>query len=426
MSARSDGTELAINGGTPVRPVGREWPKWPIPADGVARSLEAVLESGRWAITSSGASALFERRFASKFKDYVGTQHCIPVDHGSSALVVALEALDYSYGDCILVPALTWTASASAVMRAGLVPMLVDVDEASGCMCVDHLEFGADPRAAIAVHWASGMADVPSLTGAMASRGMSVIEDCAQAHGAEWECQRAGALGRLGCFSMQNSKVLTAGEGGAVVTDDGALAERIEELRADSRRYRAERNDSMLLEVEESASVMGANFCMSEFNAAILLAQLDELDRQHAVRNANFGALAELVEGLAGVRLLMADPHQTQQSIYEATVVVDPLPEGVTNFEFARALTAELGVHVSAVDDPLYRSRLLRPWTKSTLKPLTERFLSLNRGRRFPNSEYFAQHGVQIHHSAFLGDRQDMVDIADALEKVVRAYTCPS
>jgi dTDP-4-amino-4,6-dideoxygalactose transaminase len=419
MTISSTFARLAIDGGTPVRPPGRRWPAWPVPAADAERLVKAVLHSGRWAISSAQGPELFERLFARAFTQYVGTRHCVPVDHGSSALVVALESLGLGFGDAVLVPTLTWTASATAVLRAGLLPVLVDVDPRTGCVCPETLDLDVDARAVIAVHWACVMADVPAISAAAGDRDMTVIEDSAQAHGARWEGRGAGSLGRLGCFSFQNGKVLSGGEGGAVVTDDDRLAPVLEELRADSRRYRLEPGGPGELELEESATVQGANFCLSEFSAAVLCAQLGELDAQHEIRNRNYARLAGLIAGIEGVRLLEPPPPQTKMSIYEATLVFEQLPAGMTNQDVAAALTAELGTRFYITDTPLHRSPLLRPWTKPALAPLTERFLACHRGRQYPNADLLADSVVQTHHSTFLGDDRDMADIADAIAKVV-------
>jgi L-glutamine:2-deoxy-scyllo-inosose/3-amino-2,3-dideoxy-scyllo-inosose aminotransferase len=198
---------LAVDGGIPVRPVGRRWPTWPMPALDAGRFLESVLRGERWAITSPAGSQLFERRFSRMFADYVGVRHCVPIDHGSSALVVALESLGLDYGDRVLVPSLTWVATASAVLRAGLVPVLVDVDPLTGCMAPEHLDFQVGARAVLAVHWSCAMADVPAIEAVSAGQGATVVEDAAQAHGAEWLGRPAGSLALIGCFSMQQSKV---------------------------------------------------------------------------------------------------------------------------------------------------------------------------------------------------------------------------
>jgi L-glutamine:2-deoxy-scyllo-inosose/3-amino-2,3-dideoxy-scyllo-inosose aminotransferase len=355
------------------------------------------------------------------FADYVDVRHCVPVDHGSSALVIALEALGLDYGTPVLVPAHTWVAPATAVFRAGLLPVLVDVDAGTGVIGPEAVEPGVDARAVIAVHLACVMADVPAITTVARQHGMSVIEDAAQAHGARWHGQAAGSLGRLGCFSMQQSKVLTGGEGGAVVTDDPDLAAVLEELRADSRRYPREAIGGGRLELVETATSMGANFCMNEFSAAILCAQLDELECQHVVRNANYQRLTELLVGTEGVRVLQPRAEQTQTSIYQGGFVFDPLPASLSNSQIAEALTAELGVLFHTPREPLHRSPLLRPWTKPGIAPLAERFRQLHQDRRYPNAEYFSRHAVLTHHSTFLGDEEDMADIATAVRKVIVA-----
>ena len=427
MNAHSCGPgSLAVFGGEPVRQPDRAWPRWPVVAPGAEANLRSVLHSGRWTLTGPiSGTELFERRFARAFADYVGTRFCIPVDHGSSALVVALEALRLSPGDRVLVPALTWVASATAALRAGLVPVLVDVDPRTGCIAPENLDTTLGARAVVAVHWSCAMADVPALDAVAAAHGMTVVEDCAQAHGAIWGTRRAGSIGRMGCFSMQQVKVLTSGEGGAVVTDDESLRSTIEELRADARRYRPDLGAPGESELVESAGTLGANFCLGEFQAAVLCAQLEALDDQHTVRNANYELLTQMLEEVPGVRLIRPHQEQGNISIYELPVVFDPLPVGWTSAELARAVTAELGVPFYLTDTPLHRSRLLRPWTKPSLAPLAADFVAQHKYRRFPAADFFYDHAIVTHHSTLLGDERDMADIAAALRKVV-ALTDPS
>jgi L-glutamine:2-deoxy-scyllo-inosose/3-amino-2,3-dideoxy-scyllo-inosose aminotransferase len=410
---------LAVDGGPPVRTPDRPWPRWPVPAPAAAGELIRVLNSRRWAISSPHDGDLAEREFAERFARYVGVRHCVPTDHGSSALVIALESLGFDYGDPVLVPALTWTATATAVLRAGLLPVLADVDPRTGCLTAAALRHESDVRAVIAVHWACSMADVPALAAVAATRDIEVVEDAAQAHGARWLGRPAGSIGRLGCFSMQHSKVLTAGEGGAVVTDDHTLVGRLEELRADSRRYRADPRPGEL-DLQESATVLGANFCLSEFGAALLTAQLAVLDEQHAVRNRNYDLFADLVSEVPGVRLLDRPPEQDALSLYEVPVIFERLPEQRDNGWLAAALTAEIGMRAYPPRAPLHRSPLLRPWTKPALAPLAERFVARHRDRRYPGAEHLARHAVLLHHSTFLGTQDDMVDLARAVRKVAR------
>lgn len=416
--ARGSATSrLAVDGGAPVRSHGG-WPAWPAPAPRAEANLREALHSGRWAISSPRGPELFERQFARQFAAYVGTRCCVPVDHGSSALVVALEALDLEYGDLVFVPALTWVASASAALRAGLVPVLVDVAPDTGCVAPEHLDTDLPARVLVAVHWANAMADIPALVAHGIERDMVVIEDAAQSHGAQWLGRSAGSLGLMGCFSFQHGKVLAAGEGGAVVCDDPVLAQRVEELRADSRRYADDAATPGMLDLVETASIQGANFCMSEFSAALLCAQLEAIEGQNERRSANFAFLAERLAKVPGVGLLTPDARQNRMSIYEPTLVFDGFAPGVTNQDVATALSAELGRSFYLTDTPLHRSPLLCPGTKPALRPLVERFDELNRGRVFPGTDHLATHTVQTHHSAFLGSEQDMDDIAEAVAKV--------
>lgn len=410
---------LALHGGPPARDPGRPWPRWPAPTPEAERNLLEVLHGQRWTLTAPlSRTESFERRFARMFAEYTGTRHCVPVDHGSSALVVAFESLGLQYGDRVLVPALTWTASATAALRAGLVPVLVDVDPDTGCLAPDNLNFDVDARAAVAVHWSCAMADIPSITAVAEPHGISVIEDCAQSHGAEWQGRKAGSIGRVGCFSMQQGKVLTCGEGGALVTDDDRLAPIFQELRADSRRYRSDAGRPGEDELVETASIMGVNFCMGEFQAAVLCAQLAVLDLQHESRARNYAVLAELIAAIPGVRLLRPAPAQTKMSIYEVPFIFDILPRGMTNRDIAAALTAELGTPFYLTDTPLHTTPLLRPWTKSTLAPLADQFVVLHRGQTFENSSHLFEHSVVTHHSNLLGEEADMVDIASAAAKI--------
>ncbi|WP_051707205.1 MULTISPECIES: DegT/DnrJ/EryC1/StrS family aminotransferase [unclassified Streptomyces] len=357
---------------------------------------------------------MYERRFAEEFARYLGARRCVPVDHGSSALIIALEALGIEHGSEVIVPALTWTATATAVFRAGLVPVLADVDPATGCLTPETVDAArtSSTRAVIVVHWACVMADVPAIGAAVAPHGIAIVEDAAQAHGAAWEGRRAGTLGDFGCFSMQHAKVLTCGEGGALVTDRVELVQRLEELRADSRSHRARPLPGQL-ELAETASVMGANFGIDELSAALLCAQLEILPEQHARRNANYHLLERLLEDIDGVSPLRRDPRQDELSLYEVPLVFHD--SAWPNARIAEEMSRELGVRVYTPREPLDRSPLLRPDSKPGLRPLAERFNRRNAGRRFPGAAHLSSSAVLLHHSAFLGGEDSMHALGDAV-----------
>jgi L-glutamine:2-deoxy-scyllo-inosose/3-amino-2,3-dideoxy-scyllo-inosose aminotransferase len=168
--------------------------------------------------------------------------------------------------------------------------------------------------------------------------------------------------------------------------------------------------------------VLGVNFCLNEFGAALLCAQLEIIDAQQETRLRNYQTLTEIAADIPGVRLHEPHPRQTAMSIYELPFIFDDLPPGVTTAQLARALTAELGTECYLTDEPLNTSRLLRPWTKPTLRPLADEFVRLHRDRAYPHAEFFGRNTVVIHHSALLGTERDLRDIGAALDKVIRAY----
>ena len=263
------------------------------------------------------------------------------------------------------------------------------------------------------------MANMPEILGVAERHGLAVIEDAAQAHGAAWEGKRAGTFGVFGCFSMHHAKVLTCGEGGAVVTDKADAVQRLEELRADSRSYRATPAAGQL-ELQESASIMGANFGMSELSAALLCAQLELFPEQQKRRNDNYELFATLTQS-SEVSLLRRDPRQDELSIYEVPII---FPVNAWSTErIAAELTARLGIHFYLPRVPIPRSSLLQPATKAGLQPLSTHFVRRNGGRIFRGAEHIANSSVVLHHSAFLGEPADVSVMMTEINAVLALAT---
>jgi L-glutamine:2-deoxy-scyllo-inosose/3-amino-2,3-dideoxy-scyllo-inosose aminotransferase len=413
--------ELAVLGGPSVR-AGRPWLRWPEHDEATRRALLGALDDGRWTLSWPGRTRpSLEREFAERFAAYHGAGYGVSVDHGSSALVVALEALDIGPGDEVIVPAETWVATASAVLRVGAVPVLADVDQDTGCLRPDTVvrAMSGATRAVVVVHLACTVADVEALAAVARQAGVALVEDCAQAHGARWAGRRVGTFGELGAFSFQAGKALAGGEGGAVITNDRTLYQRLQELRADSRRYAEGIPGPGAMELVEVGSVMGANYGMSEFHAALLIDQLERLDGQHARREERAqvleAALAEL-EGFGPIPL----PACAERSIYEYGVHFAPGSFGGAPIEaVADAVSAELERPVYPPDVPLTRNRLFRPWTK---RRFAEVWAARRRGAQAddacPGAEAYRDSTLLIHHSALLGADRDAIDVARAIEKV--------
>ena len=382
-----------------------------------------MLASGRWAISGPWAGEpCRERRFAEQFAAFHGVDHCVPVANGSAALLVALEALDVGPGDEVIVPGLTWVANASAVVRANAVPVLADVDPETLCMSVDAARRAVSPRtrAICVVHLYSSMADMDRFRALAGETGLPLVEDAAQAHGAAWGGTRAGGLGTIGVFSMQQTKVLTAGEGGAAITASAELARRLEQLRADGRIFRRAPPRLGELELAELGEVMGANLALSEVQAALLLDGLARLEGENQTRARNARRLDAALGTLPGVTPVRCLPGQTLRSYYHYVVRVECRRFGWDDVgPVVARLGAELGFPVERVYRPLTDHPLYRPATKRTTALSAAYRAAIDPARfHLPECERAHAEVLSFHHRLLLGDHRDMDDVIRAFHKV--------
>jgi dTDP-4-amino-4,6-dideoxygalactose transaminase len=309
------------------------------------------------------------------------------------------------------------------VLRVGALPVLADVEEDTLCLSAQAARAAITPatRAIIPVHLHHSAADMDAFQSLSKETGIPILEDCAQAHGALWRGRRVGTLGRLGAFSFQQSKVLTSGEGGAAITDDPELYDRLQMLRADSRCWRDEPRLLDGMQLVSTGKLLGANYCLSEIQAAILLAQLPGLDDQLKRQADNAAYLDEKLSGLGLVRPLRQPDRLDRRTVYEYIVRLDPQVLGACPNEwFCQALQAETGLRFYPPDAPLHRSPLYRPETKPKLMSDPARRQALDtEPLSFPVAEAAHKSGVVCHHAAFLGGRSDVDDIASAFAKVL-------
>jgi dTDP-4-amino-4,6-dideoxygalactose transaminase len=248
----------------------------------VDAAIRSVLESGHF-ILGPNTKAL-EHEVAA----YVGVGHAVGVASGTDALILALRALGIGPGDDVIVPDYTFLATASAVLHAGASPVLVDVDPRTYCIDLDAVEAQITPRtrAVIPVHLFGQPADMSGLMDLAAARGLTVIEDNAQALGAMYRGRRTGALGHVGCLSFFPSKNLGGyGDGGMVVTDDAAVAERVRMLRTHGWREKYD------------PEVLGYNSRLDEMQAAVLRVKLRHLDAWNAERGRRARLYAQAFAG---------------------------------------------------------------------------------------------------------------------------------
>lgn len=413
---------LALYGGPAVRTKGR-WPLWPQPAPGASEALASVLRSGRWSVAAPYAGKPPQDRcFAARWGAYLGIEHCVPTASGTAALMAALEACGVGAGDEVILPGLSWIASASTVLGTNAVPVFADIDPLTLCLDPAAIEGAVTSATAaiVVVHLYSALADLDAVRAIADRHGLALIEDAAQAHGASYRNRKAGTHGTIGTFSMHHTKLLTSGEGGAAVTNDAALARRLEHLRADGRCLSAQPPALGLPELVETGELMGSNRCLSEFQSALLVEQLKQLDSQNEVRTKNAELLDRSLSEL-GYRPQRTSAGTTERAYFGYPV---ELPEGefdgTTNQVVSEALTAELGLAVRPIYPPLYANRLYAPATRRRFAVTSASRLGvLDRSYDLPNCEHAARRFVTFHHAALLGSEFDMRDVSLAFEKVL-------
>src|SRR6516162_8320563 len=209
-------SELAVLGGRKAKT--KPFPAWPTYDEKERRALGEVLESRIWWRTPGTKTLEFERAFAA----FHGARHGVAVTNGTAALEVVMAALRVGPGDEVIVPNFTFIATASAVLFAGALPVMVDVLPDTYCIDPDLVEAAITPRtkAIIAVHMGGHPADLDRLSEIAKKHGIALIEDSAHAHGSEWHGKKIGTFGVGATFSFQASKLMTAGEGGMIISND--------------------------------------------------------------------------------------------------------------------------------------------------------------------------------------------------------------
>ena len=404
-------SELAILGGSRLRrqPF-RHWPQY-LPQD--AQRLQQVLESRHWG--GYPMPSRYAGEFAERFAQLHGARYGLCVANGTIALVAALQAAGVRFGDEVIVPAYTWDGTATAVLFAGGVPVFADVDPETYCLDMESVRQAITPRtrAILPVHLAMRFADMDGLLALAGERGLRVIEDCAHAHGGRYRGRGAGSMGDLGCFSFQESKLMTSGEGGIVITSN---LECFEHLQSQANCGRASMTD------QYQQRVLGSNYRITELQAALLIGQLDMLSELAAKRARAARLLSDALRTIRGVRPLPEQPAITQEAIY--CYVFQYRPEGrvVSRDLFVAALEAEGIPCDGRFYEPVYRSDLFYATPENCPQLCVGRDAPLDySGVRCPVSERAAyEESVWLPQFLLIGDDRDVEDIAAAIAKVKR------
>lgn len=273
--------QLAIDGGKPVFGKPANLPPWPPVFPEVAEKLKEIYLSRKWSFYGP-REVEFNRRFA----EYTGAAGCALMANGTVTLEMAMLALGVGPGDEVIVPAHTWLATGEAVVYRGATPVIVDIENDTLCMDPDRFEEAITPKtkAVIPVHLFGSMADMDRILPIARKHGIAVIEDCAHAHGGEWDGRHVGTLGDVGSFSFQQSKSMSAGEGGACITTREELNETLGRLSHIGYQYASKQGQAG---TPPPTGLICRNYRVTEFQAELLLAQLDRLKADTLLRAKN-------------------------------------------------------------------------------------------------------------------------------------------
>jgi dTDP-4-amino-4,6-dideoxygalactose transaminase len=366
-------------------------PNWPVSSERELELLREVLDSGRW-----GGHSDFVKKLEQAFAAFAHCKHAVSAMNGTVTLEMALSAAGVGAGDEVIVPAISFVSTAMAVSRVGATPVFVDIEPLSFNMDAERAAAAITKRtkAIIPVHFGAAIADMDRLLPLAAEHGLAVIEDAAHAQGSEWNGRRAGGLALAGSFSFQNSKVLTAGEGGMITTNDAAFAEHVWSIMDQGRKPGGGWFHHYLL---------GTNYRIGGFQAAVLLAQMERLPEQNARRTRNAALLRAELADVRGLQFQEIPKQQSANTWYLLLGRIDARRMGRTRDEFHRALTARGVPCTPFYPHPLYGNPLYQDGG-CRVEPC-------------PVSEECIGDAFWLPHRALLGDEETTRQIAGAMMK---------
>jgi len=415
-------SKLAINGGKPLRDAkANPWPKWPVWDEKEEKGLLEVLKSGVWSYNGPK-----ERQFNKAFAKFIGSEYAVSMANGTVTLQLALEACGVGLGDEVIVPGLTWQATAGAVLDVNAAAVLVDVSRDTWCIDPAEVKKAITPqtKAIIPVHLYGCFADMDAIMALARKHDLWVIEDCAHKHGGELNGKKAGSIGDMGSFSFQLSKLMTAGEGGAVTTSDPELHEKLDALRNCGRRPEKEESEDKGagLYGSEGDFIQSGNYRITDLQAALLIESLKRLPEQNRLRGRNVKYLNSLLTELPGA--MPMKNHKTEElgACYNFSFRYNKSKfKGLDIRKFREALSKELGCSAEASYEPLNACSLYTPHTKPKRYRLSKKYW-----HHIDPASYelpvchriFKEESVCFHHSVLLGKKADMNLIGKAIEKI--------
>lgn len=400
----------ALLGGEPVRR-GR-FPSWPMIDEDDREIWDAVLQERAWCELDGHQVEDFEKEFQAAMKG----GYVVATANGTSSLHASLYVLDIGPGDEVLMPAHTFVATMQAILNLYALPIFVDIDPTTGQIDPEQTDSRSSSRsrAVIPVHLGGGSADMDGVLKAASNRNLHVVEDVCQSALSEWNGTKLGLLGDCGAISFQVSKIIPAGEGGAVVTGSDEIRNLVHAFRNNGRDPERQVGNY---------PYFGMNYRMTEFQGALLRTQLGKFEELAARRRSNAALLDRGLEEIEGISPLETYPKNNRRDYYYYAMRYDSEQFGGLSIDrFVEAVRAE-GIPISGssssevLPDSPSIQRVLesrgfqRIYTEKQLQRCLE-------SRDCPHNKKLAGERLVLNQSSMLGSRQDVRDILSAIDRV--------
>ncbi|HXX24849.1 MAG TPA: DegT/DnrJ/EryC1/StrS family aminotransferase [Terriglobia bacterium] len=397
---------LAVQGGTPVRSA--PFPDWPQTTEVDEQNILKSLRNHRWCTMDGEFIPKFEKAWARE----VGTRGCVMTPCGTHALQMALELLGVGPGDEVILSPYTYIATVDAVMMGYSLPVFADSDPKTFQIDPDDIEhrITEHTRAIMPVHIYGAPSHLDKVLAIGEKHNIPVIEDACQAHHAEWKGKKVGGLGRMGCFSFQETKCLPGGEAGALVSDDEELIEKAYMFRnfgGDPKTHQY--------------AIRGFKYRISDFAAAVLIGQLERYEQLCAKREAHAAYLIAELKKIPGYMVQENYPESTRQNHYCFGVRCDPDHfNGLRQEKVANALAAE-GILAGGGYSPLNKEPFIerslnsRGFRAAFSRERLEMYLREN---HLPKNDQLCATAFYLEQNVLLGEKSDVDDILEAFDKV--------
>lgn len=401
-------SELALNGGKACAEPLKDY-IWPKLYEEDEAAVVQAMRQGYWG--GLGDDHKPQSKFEAQFAAYHDAKYGVLAANGTVTLELSLRAGGVKPGDEVIVPAISFIASAGAIVSVGAVPVFVDVEADTCQISATAIEeaITEKTKAIIVVHFGGYIADLDTITALARKYGLFIIEDCAHAQGASWRNKKVGSWGDFGSFSFQHSKSLSSGEGGIVLVNDEDTYHQAQLIRNIGRKPDGGKYYH---------HIIASNLRLGGLQSALLLSQFSRFPEQAKERDRNYHRLTDALNQIEGIRCMPKDERITQMGCYFVVTEFNPEQFGCSREQFLHAVRAEgAEAFTTGYGRPLYKEKAFE---EANLRLLLHSSIPLPdyTALHLPNAERWAERMVCIMHQYLLGDGTGVDLVIDAVRKV--------